>query len=295
LSRLRTFSIAAGSTHSRNGAPLRRAPGFFENREDAAAAVQRLVEAGVDSANVRLVEGNDTSTGATLSDDGKGFWASLEDFFFPDEDRATYSEGLRRGGFLVTVTGLTSSLYDAALDILDDEGSIDLDERTTTWKSEGWTPETYSPAMSDVSASDTHSLGSTHGEGDVIPVVEEELRVGKRDVNAGRVKVRAYTIATPVNEQVTLRDETVSIERRAVDRPLDGTEAAFQDRTIEAEEHHEEAVVSKDARVVEEIAIRKTAEQREETISDSVRKTEVEIEDDRVGDRVTNGQGPLSK
>lgn len=256
---------------------------YFEDRDDAGEAVKRLVEAGVDSANVRLVAGDDTVTSVSADQD-KGFWASLEDFFFPDDDRAVYSEGLRRGGFLVTVTGLSPSLYDTAVDILDDEGSVDLDERVAGWKAEGWTPETYSEASSTSNNFDSSGSLTKGREGEeVIPVMEEELRVGKRDVNAGRVKVRAYTVSTPVSERVTLRDENVSIERRTVDRPVDGTETAFADRTIEAEENHEEAVVSKDARVVEEIAIKKSAQEREETISDSVRKTEVEIEDERLG------------
>lgn len=255
---------------------------FFEDRDDAASAMERLIEAGVSSANVRLVEGGDGTAQVTRSDDDKGFWATLEDFFFPDDDRAVYSEGLRRGGYLVTVSGLDASLYDTALDILDDEGSVDLDERVESWKSEGWNPQGYAEASSTTNNFNSRgSLVSGREDEEVIPVVEEELRVGKRDVNAGRVKVRAYTVETPVSERVSLRDENVTIERRPVDRALDGTEAAFQDRTIEAEERHEEAVISKEARVVEEIALRKTAEQREETVSDSVRKTEVEIEDDR--------------
>ena len=55
----------------------------------------------------------------------------------------------------------------------------------------------------------------------------------------------------------------------------------FQERTIEVEERGEEAVVSKEARVVEEVVVRKEADQRTETISDTVRKTEVDVEDER--------------
>ena len=152
-----------------------------------------------------------------------------------------------------------------------------------TEPSEGWnqqeTVSSYGASANRASATGTAALEA--GREEVIPVVEEKLRVGKRDLNHGRVRVRSYVVENPVSEQVSLRDENVSIERRAVDRPLTGTENAFVDRTIEAEERHEEAVVSKDARVVEEIALRKTAEQREETISDSVRRTEVEVEDER--------------
>ena len=82
-----------------------------------------------------------------------------------------------------------------------------------------------------------------------------------------------------MQEQVTLRDENVSVERRPVDRPLTGTEDAFRERTIEAEERREEAVVNKQARVKEEVVVRKDAQQRTETVSDKVRRTEVEIDD----------------
>ena len=96
------------------------------------------------------------------------------------------------------------------------------------------------------------------------------------------MRVRSYAVETPVNEQVNLREENVQVERRSVDRPVTAAdEALFADRTIEATERREEAVVSKDARVVEEVGIRKDASQRTETITDKVRRTEVEVEDER--------------
>ena len=64
----------------------------------------------------------------------------------------------------------------------------------------------------------------------------------------------------------------------------------FRERTIEVEERGEEAVVSKTARVREEVAIGKTVEERTETIRDNVRRTEVEVEDER-NDRGSTGDG----
>lgn len=119
------------------------------------------------------------------------------------------------------------------------------------------------------------------GTEETIPVIEERLRVGKREAAHGRVRVRAYTVEQPVNESVELREERVEIERRPVDRAVDAGDVAFQDRTLEAEEYREEAVVQKEARVVEEIGLRKTSDTHRETISDTVRRTEVEVEDDR--------------
>ena len=113
--------------------------------------------------------------------------------------------------------------------------------------------------------------------------MEESLRVGKRDSEQGRVRVRSYVVETPVEEEVSLREETVRLERSPVDRAVaGGSAAAFVDRTIEATETSEEAVVSKEARVTEEISLGKTVDTRTETIRDTVRHTEVEVEDDRL-------------
>jgi len=84
-----------------------------------------------------------------------------------------------------------------------------------------------------------------------------------------------------VHEQVSLRDEKVSVERRPVDRPLTGNEDVFRERTIEAQGKREEAVVNKQARVTEEVVLKKDMNQRTETVSDKVRETKVEVEDER--------------
>jgi uncharacterized protein (TIGR02271 family) len=117
---------------------------------------------------------------------------------------------------------------------------------------------------------------------EAIPVYEEQLRVGKRDVNHGRVRVRSYVVEKPVSEQVNLRNENVQVERKPVDRPVGAADAVFQDRVIEAEEHAEEAIVGKKARVKEEITLKKDADQRTQTVSDTVRQTKVDVEDQRV-------------
>ena len=87
-----------------------------------------------------------------------------------------------------------------------------------------------------------------------------------------------------------MRDENVSVERRSVDRPLSGSEGAFRERTIEADEKREEAVVNKEARVKEEVVVRKDAQQRTETVSDKVRRTEVEV-DDQTGSKTGSRKG----
>jgi uncharacterized protein (TIGR02271 family) len=110
---------------------------------------------------------------------------------------------------------------------------------------------------------------------ETIPLAEETLRVGKRQINTGRIRVRTYVVETPVNETVHLREEHVEVERRAVDRPVTAGEDLFREREIEATTSREEPVVSKDARIREELVLHKSAEEREETVRDTVRRTEV--------------------
>jgi uncharacterized protein (TIGR02271 family) len=113
-----------------------------------------------------------------------------------------------------------------------------------------------------------------------VPVIEEELEVEKRKVARGGVRLTSTVHEQPVEETVRLREEHVETERRPVDRRLseDEADAAFQDRTIEMNETTEELEVSKEARVVEEVALTKTVQEHEEQVKDTVRRTEVEVE-----------------
>jgi len=243
---------------------------FFDEREPAARAVENLVEAGLPRASVRLVPGNEQSSTASRTEpaETESFWETLKEFFLPDEDRSTYAEGLRRGGYLVTAS-IAGANYEEALQILDAEGTIDIDERAESWRKEGWMG--YAPGA---------GAGAVKRE-QRIPLVEEQLKVGKREVEQGRVRVRSYVTEAPVTEQVNLRQEQVTIERRPTDRSLTGADDAFRERTIEAEETREEAVVAKEARVKEEVVLRKDVQDTTKTVSDTVRRTDVEVEDER--------------
>jgi uncharacterized protein (TIGR02271 family) len=108
-------------------------------------------------------------------------------------------------------------------------------------------------------------------------LAEESLAVGKRAVAGATTRVRRFVVETPVQEKVSLRDETVTLQRRPVtDSPADT--ADFTDKVLEMTETSEEAVVSKTARVVEEVSLRKDVTDRVETVSDTLRRDEVEIE-----------------
>jgi uncharacterized protein (TIGR02271 family) len=267
---------------------------FFDSRTEAEAAAHRLRALDL-TGRVTVTEGaggsglTDAGTGSGSgtgsSPDDRGFFERLGDFLFPDEDRSTYAEGLSRGGHLVTVTDLAPADYDRAMDVLEDSGAVDIDERAESWRAEGWQSEGWQSgaAMSRGAGYATASAGTggTEEEDETLPVVEERLRVGKRDVSHGRVRVRSYVVEEPVTETVHLESGTVEVERRRVDRPVGEAGDLFRERSIEAEEFREEAVVSKEARIVEEVGLRRRQEAHDETVSDTVRRTEVEVEDDR--------------
>ena len=308
------YNAAAGVLGTQDTHSNRSLSAFFDTTDDAQDAMDRLRDAGIADSNVRMTQGNSTAISHDAEPaQSRGFFDSLGDFFFPEDDRHVYAEGLNRGGHLVTVTGLSDTMYDVALDILDDEGAVDMDERSETWRSEGWSGgsdatmgdldttrgSTSANPLGGVTSAIAGAvgMGSTSMDSDrttprmgasalddgeeTIEVMEERLRVGKRDASNGRVRVRAYVVEEPVSETVSLREDRVDIQRRPVDRSVAVGDTAFADRTIEAEEFREEVVVSKEARIVEEIGIRKTSGERSETVTDTVRRTEVEIEDDR--------------
>lgn len=127
---------------------------------------------------------------------------------------------------------------------------------------------------------DTSAGGATPGStSTTIPVVQEQLKVGKREVQRGGVRVFSRIVETPVDQSIGLRQEHVSVERHAVDQPVGMNDpTAFKEQTIELRETAEEAVVEKSARVVEEVVVGKQVSAHEEKIHDTLRHTEVEIE-----------------
>jgi len=201
----------------------------------------------------------------------------------PSEDRATLQEHIRRGGAVLHAQ-IPDEKFEAVYRVVEANGAMDFDEREATWRREGWTgwSGTAATGAAGTTATETarQEIGMSGAE-ERIPLAEEQIVVGKREVGRGYVRVRSYVVETPVEERVTLHQERVDIERRPVDRPMEPGDEAFRERVIEATETSEEAVVSKEARIREEVVVRKEAEERTETVHDTVRRTEVEIEDER--------------
>ncbi|MDX1933185.1 MAG: DUF2382 domain-containing protein [Capsulimonadales bacterium] len=233
------------------------------------------------------------ATGAVVG----GLVGALTHVGVPESDANTYNEAVRRGSTLVAVRAADEEAHRIAR-ILDDNGAIDIDERAARFRTEGWMPGsatgiapagmggTAAPLSTSAEFADTHTTERTTDRtndrsGDmVLPVTEEQVAVGKRAVERGGVRVYTHVTERPVQEQVTLREEHVTVERRPVDRTVDpNTLRPLQEGVVEIRETAEVPVVSKEARVVEEVVVGKTATQHTETVQETARRTDVEVEE----------------
>jgi uncharacterized protein (TIGR02271 family) len=232
-----------------------------------------------------------------------GIIGALVDLGIPEESAHIYAESVRRGNALVAAQ-VEDNRVDEATRIMEREGLVDIERESETWRSSGWkgfeTTDQYSTNTMDrmpagSSARTTRdNMRDNMRDDETIEVVEEELHVGKRAVETGGVRVTSHMREVPVEEEVHLRQEHVEIERRPVDRPATTADLnAFREGTIEVRETQEEAVIGKDARVVEEIRVRKDVDERTERVHDTVRRTEVEVEqlgrNDRAGSTTVQG------
>ena len=258
----------------------------FDTAPHAAAAVQDLVSAGV-PADAITQHSSGTASGATGTSLGapareKGFWSSLFGGEPEQEyDSAVYDRSLQSGSTIVSVKAPEQSLSQV-MDILERHNPIDIDDRAATYGTTSSSAATSTAAGTGAGLAATPafatkpSVMADKATGGTIQLAEESLAIGKRAVNRGTTRVRRYVIETPVEEQVSLHSERVVVDRRPVTGQVAGT-VDFSDKVLEATETDEQAVVGKTSRVVEEVALRKEASDRTETVRDTVRRQDVEI------------------
>jgi len=258
--------------------------GLFENVRDAQSAIRDIESGGFGRGDVSLVQ----NASGQLS----GIFGQLG---IPQDDASIYTQAIQSGGAMVIAQQLADADADQVADIMDRNNIVDIDNwrqrfqqgaGATTSTSFAQTAATTSGFAQTGASTGSMSSGSRRsssyqGGETVIPIVEEELQIGKREVESGGVRVNVEVEERPVNEQVTLRDEQVHVERRRIDQPLDAATAAtaFQEGTFEVHERDEQAVVQKQARVVEEVVVNKEVQQRTETVQDTVRRTDVDVQE----------------
>ncbi|MFL6449374.1 MAG: YsnF/AvaK domain-containing protein [Bryobacteraceae bacterium] len=244
----------------------------FRSIEKAQNAKRELLGQGFTDQDVRIVSNDQSAAassgyGSTSSTQESGIVGSIKHFFSSltdadENDSDYYNQGIASGGVLLSVTS-SDERVESTRALLEQYGASEFERGTV-----------------DATRTRGASAG-TAARGDVaIPVVEEELQVGKREVSRGGVRVYSHVTERPVEENVQLREEHVHVQRNPVNRPASEADfQAFREGTIELTETAEEPIVSKQARVVEEVVVGKDVTERTQTVRDTVRRTDVEVEE----------------
>ncbi|MDB4933125.1 MAG: uncharacterized protein JWP87_97 [Labilithrix sp.] len=274
---------------------MRTVVGLFPDKNEARRTVEDLKRIGVREGDVSMLS-NDESNGpisayldpAAGAREPDAITRALVRMGLSEHEARRYVAGVQNGYTLETVAVDDAKANDAleimrshAVGIGRGEGFGRTDRRaeapaeTRTETPAETRTETRTEARTEARA-DEGRAGSTE---EVVPVIVEELAVGKREVEAGGVRVTSKVEELPVEEDVSLRTERIEVERRPVDRPIaEGDVDALADREIEVVATAEEAVVEKTAKIVEEVVVTKDVDTRTETIRETVRRTDVEVE-----------------
>jgi uncharacterized protein (TIGR02271 family) len=248
--------------------------GLFETPAEAEKVKQLLVQEGYSPANIRSASNESDGfseaavAGTTNTNSGEtGAMASIKNFFHSlttsdSSEQEYYTRGVSAGGALLAVT-VADEQVESVASLLETHGARDISEEAA-----------------QSAAAPVYGRAGVTATGEAIPVLEEELRVGKRQVQRGGVRVYSHLVETPVEEAVQLREEHVRVQRTPVDRPASAADfETFKEGTIELTAMGEEAVIAKQARVVEEVTVGKDVAERTQSVKDTVRHTEVEIEE----------------
>jgi len=242
--------------------------GVFTDYSAAETVARELKTAGFPDSDIHLTNDRETASWSgdrTQYEHEGGISGFFHRLFGSDHDSSYYEREVRGGRAVVTID-TDRDRMDQAIDIMNRNGAIAVDNPDAADRSNRF--------------ADTRTREGDQREGDRrIPIVEEELQVGKRVVNRGGVRIYSRVVERPVEEKVTLREDHVTVDRHPVDRPVSNAETGqLRDQTIEVLETAEEPVVNKRSRVVEEVAVGKNTTERTETIRDTVRRTEVNVE-----------------
>jgi uncharacterized protein (TIGR02271 family) len=221
--------------------------GLYDKRTDAQEAYDDLLGRGVGVQHVAIITDQAKDAGM-LNELPK---------HVPEQDARFFMEGARAGGTLVVVDADNPQLASQASGILARHHMVDPAARIA----------------------DLRKTGEFRADDNVLPEAEEQVQVGKRAVEHGKMRISTHVTERPVEAQVNLRDETIHVERRAVDRPVAPGEDPWRERSYELSKTDEEPVISKTVHIIGEVTLTKEAGEHAEVIHDTVRRTEVEVEE----------------
>jgi len=205
------------------------------------------------------------AAGAGLGAAGGGLIGGLATTGVSEDDARYYDEQFRSGRSLVTVKA----------------GDREAEARAIIQRHDGHDRSTAGSASS-MGSTATRSTHAADTKGTIrVPEIEERLDVQKREVQQGEVRIQKHVEERKETIPVSLEREEVHVERRDVaERPIAPGERveAFKDETISVPVRGEEARVTKEAVVTGEVVVDKERHTEREQVSDTVRKTHVEVD-----------------
>lgn len=266
---------------------------LFDTLAEAEAAQRDLEGAGIRTADINI-RSQDARAAAPAAErhEGGGFFDWLFGSSAPEADVDRYRTHIEsRGGALLSVRA-DSAEYDRIADILEGHNLTKVDETQEDVATAPTVMPPPSAELPEAPAATTPPRQAREAGEAVIPTAREELEIGKRRTQDTRhFRVRRYTVERPVEQQVNLHDERVTIERRPPTAAGTTGERPFEDKIVEVTETREEPVVSKVVRPGEEVVVHKEGQERVETVRGTARESKVEIDRAAAGNKP--GEPPL--
>jgi uncharacterized protein (TIGR02271 family) len=251
---------------------------LFDTAQHAQAAAQNLQHAGFSSDDISIVSGAELPKSASALRE-PGLWHRIFGSDIEQHEATVYAKAVESGGVVLTLRAEKEDVP-KAMGILNQHNLVDVADRAvdTGVISKETAAAIAAPAAAVAAAVPARPITSDLGKQEVIRLAEEHLDVGKRLVEQGTTRIRRFVTEKPVDAEVTLHEEHAEVVRRAIDDPAYLQDIDWSDKMVEVRETAEEAVVSKSARVVEEVAVGKTGSDRVQTVHDTVRRQQVEVE-----------------
>jgi uncharacterized protein (TIGR02271 family) len=231
---------------------------FYDSTEKARRAANALESSGFTSNDIRVLDRESFND----KDAREGsVWQRLFGRAVSDQESTGFRRTINSGGAVLTLR-VPDTDVNRAIKILDVHGPMNLQDRSST----------------QASASSPATTGRMERADEVLSLAEEQLDVSKRQVETGKSRIHRFVTERPVEQQVTLHDEHYEVSRREATDPKLAKDIDWKDQTIELVETSEQPVVTKTARIAEEVVIRRQGSDHVETVRDTVRRQQIEVE-----------------
>ena len=248
---------------------------LFDTAPHAEAAKSNLAKAGFSTNDISVVSAAELPKSAAALRE-PGLWHRLFGSDIEQHEAEIYSKAVETGGVVLTLRAADPDVP-KAMGILNQHNIVDVQDRAV--KTGLLSQAEAVPVPAAVAAAvPERPLTSDVAKDKVLRLAEEQLEVGKKLVEQGTTRIRRFVTEKPVEANVTLHEEHAQIVRRAVSDPSYVQEIDWSDQTVEVLETAEQAVVSKSSHIAEEVVVGKTGSDRTETIKDTVRRQQVEVE-----------------